>query len=83
MLSRVTALLDRHEGVLDDRVQKVVAAGALAARVGKVDGTRLILLLEFALPADIDRVYGEIAGPGCAKTSCLALHATRSAASAK
>jgi hypothetical protein len=41
----------------------VVDAGALAARVAKVDETHLILILEFAGPEDADRIAREVGGP--------------------
>jgi hypothetical protein len=62
--------LHLREPVADDTmratreaVQQVVDAGALAARVIKVDAKHLILLLEFASPEDADRVSREIGGP--------------------
>jgi hypothetical protein len=48
---------------LRSAVQQVVDAGALAARVVKVEDTYLILLLEFPSPEDADRVSREIGGP--------------------
>lgn len=44
-------------------VQLVVDAGALAARVAKVDETHLILILEFRTAEDADRVAREVGGP--------------------
>ena len=44
-------------------VDLAVGAGALAARVAKVDETHLILLLEFAQPGDADRMAREVGGP--------------------
>jgi len=44
-------------------VQLVVDAGALAARVAKVDETHLILILEFPTAQDADRIAREIGGP--------------------
>jgi hypothetical protein len=44
-------------------VQRVVDAGALAARLAKVDGTHLILVLEFATAEDADRVARDVGGP--------------------
>jgi hypothetical protein len=44
-------------------VQLVVDAGALAARIAKVDEKHLILILEFATPEDADRVAREVGGP--------------------
>jgi hypothetical protein len=49
--------------VLQEGVQLVVDAGALAARVAKVDETHLVLILEFAKPGDGDRVAREVGGP--------------------
>lgn len=45
-----------------DAVQLVVDAGALAARVAKVDATHLILILEFSTAEDVDRFAREV-GP--------------------
>lgn len=47
-----------HEGV-----RVVVGAGALAARVAKVDEKHLILILDFASAEDADRVAREVGGP--------------------
>jgi hypothetical protein len=44
-------------------MELVVDAGALAARVAKVDETHLILILEFAGAEDADRVAREVGGP--------------------
>jgi hypothetical protein len=44
-------------------MQVVVDAGALAARVAKVDETHLILILEFSTAADADRIAREVGGP--------------------
>ena len=41
----------------------VVDAGALAARVVKVDETHLILILEFPTTEDAGRVAREVGGP--------------------
>jgi hypothetical protein len=41
----------------------VVDAGALAARVAKVDERHLILILEFAGAEDADRIAREVGGP--------------------
>ena len=41
----------------------VVDAGALAARVAKVDETHLILILEFRTPEDAGRIAREVGGP--------------------
>ena len=46
-----------------EAVQLVVDAGALAARVAKVDDTHLILILEFATAEDADRIAREVGGP--------------------
>jgi hypothetical protein len=46
-----------------DAVQQVVDAGALAARVIKVEDTHLILLLDFPSSEEADRVSREIGGP--------------------
>jgi hypothetical protein len=44
-------------------MQLVVAAGALAARVAKVDDRHLILILEFSTAEDADRIAREVGGP--------------------
>jgi hypothetical protein len=44
-------------------MRRVVDAGALAARVAKVDETHLILILEFAGVEDADRIAREVGGP--------------------
>jgi hypothetical protein len=44
-------------------MQLVVDAGARAARVAKVDGTHLILILEFSTAEDADRIAREVGGP--------------------
>jgi len=44
-------------------MQLVVDAGALAARVAKVDEKHLILILEFASAAEADRIAREVGGP--------------------
>lgn len=44
-------------------VRLVVDAGALAARVAKVDERHLILILEFATAEDADRIAREVGGP--------------------
>jgi hypothetical protein len=46
-----------------DGVQLVGDAGALAARVAKVDERHLILILEFATAEDADRIAREVGGP--------------------
>jgi hypothetical protein len=48
---------------LREGMQPVVDAGALTARVAKVDDTHLILLLEFRTAEDADRVAREVGGP--------------------
>jgi hypothetical protein len=44
-------------------MQLVVDAGAVAARVAKVDDTHLILILEFSTAEDADRIAREVGGP--------------------
>ena len=44
-------------------VQLVVDAGALGARVVKVDDRHLILVLEFGTVEDADRIAREVGGP--------------------
>jgi hypothetical protein len=44
-------------------MQLVVDAGALVARVAKVDETHLILILEFSTGEDADRIAREVGGP--------------------
>ena len=44
-------------------VELAVGAGALAARVAKVDERHLILILEFAMAGDADRMAREVGGP--------------------
>jgi hypothetical protein len=46
-----------------DGMRLVVDAGALAARVAKVDDTHLILILEFSTAEDADRIAREVGGP--------------------
>jgi hypothetical protein len=41
----------------------VVDAGALAARVAKVDEQHLILILEFSTAEDADRIARDVGGP--------------------
>jgi hypothetical protein len=43
--------------------QLMVDAGALAARVAKVDETHLILILEFSTAEDAGRIAREVGGP--------------------
>lgn len=47
-----------HEGM-----RMVVDAGALAARVAKVDEIHLILILEFRTAEDAGRIAREVGGP--------------------
>ena len=47
-----------HEGM-----RMVVGAGALAARMAKVDETHLILILEFATAEDAGRIARDVGGP--------------------
>jgi hypothetical protein len=44
-------------------MQLVVDAGALAARVAKVDDRHLILILDFSTAGDADRIAREVGGP--------------------
>ena len=44
-------------------VQLVVDAGALVARLAKVDETHLILILEFASAEDANRIARDVGGP--------------------
>lgn len=44
-------------------MQLVVEAGALRARLAKVDEMHLILILEFSTAEDADRIAREIGGP--------------------
>jgi len=44
-------------------MQLVVDAGAIAARVAKVDERHLILLLDYATAEDADRIAREVGGP--------------------
>lgn len=46
-----------------EAMQLVVEAGALAARVAKVDERHLILILEFSTAEDADRMAREVGGP--------------------
>jgi hypothetical protein len=48
---------------LQEGVQLAVDAGALAARVAKIDETHLILILEFSTAEDADRMAREVGGP--------------------
>jgi hypothetical protein len=43
--------------------QLMVDAGAVAARVAKVDEKHLILILEFSTAEDADRIAREVGGP--------------------
>jgi hypothetical protein len=54
-----------QEGTLEtarEVVQHVVDAGALEARVVRVDDTHLIMVLEFAGPEDADRIARDVGG---------------------
>jgi hypothetical protein len=44
-------------------MQLVVDAGALAARLARVDDTHLILILDFSTAEDADRIAREVGGP--------------------
>jgi hypothetical protein len=44
-------------------MQLVVDAGAVAARVAKVDDKHPILILEFSTAEDADRIAREVGGP--------------------
>jgi hypothetical protein len=44
-------------------MRMVVEAGAVAARIAKVDETHLILMLEFRTAEDAGRVAREVGGP--------------------
>jgi len=57
------AVADATVDAAREAVQRVVYAGAIAARVAKVDENHLILILEFATAADADRVSREVGGP--------------------
>lgn len=46
-----------------EAVRLVVDAGALAARVVKVDETHLVLILEFATAADAEQIARDVGGP--------------------
>jgi hypothetical protein len=46
-----------------EALPRVVDGGALAARLAKVDGTHLILILEFSTAEDADRIAREVGGP--------------------
>jgi hypothetical protein len=46
-----------------EAVRLVVDAGALAARVAKVDEAHLILILEFSTAEEADRIAREVGGP--------------------
>jgi hypothetical protein len=54
---------DTTVAALQNGARLAVEAGALAARVAKVDETHLILILEFARPGDADRMAREVGGP--------------------
>lgn len=46
-----------------DIVPRIVAAGAAAAQVLRIDDTHVVLILDFASAADADRVAQEVGGP--------------------
>jgi hypothetical protein len=48
---------------LQEGMRRAVDAGALAARVAKVDETHLILILDFSTAEDADRMAREVGGP--------------------
>lgn len=54
---------DATVAAAQDAVRQVVAAGALAARVAKVDETHLMLILEFRTAEDSERIAREVGGP--------------------
>ena len=54
---------DSTTTALREGVRAVVDAGAVAARIAKVDDTHLILILEFPTAEDADRVSREVGGP--------------------
>ena len=56
-------LTDATVAAAREGMQMVVDAGALAARVAKVDETHLILILEFSTAEDAGRVAREVGGP--------------------
>ena len=56
-------VLDATVEAAREGMQLVVDAGALGARVAKVDERHLILILEFATAEDADRIAREVGGP--------------------
>ena len=46
-----------------DFAPRIVAAGATAAQVLRVDDTHLVLILDFPSAEDADRVAAEVGGP--------------------
>ena len=56
-------LADATAEAARDGMRLVVDAGALAARVAKVDEKHLVLILDFATAADADRIAREVGGP--------------------
>jgi hypothetical protein len=54
---------DATVDALREGVRLAVDAGALAARVAKVDETHLILILEFSSAENADRMAREVGGP--------------------
>ena len=57
------ALTDDVVQTCRDVVPRIVDGGATRAQVVRVDDTHLVLVLEFASPADADRVAQEVGGP--------------------
>jgi precorrin isomerase len=56
------AATDATLDAMSDGVRIAVDAGALAARVAKVDERHLILILEFPTAEDADRIAREVGG---------------------
>ena len=56
-------LTDKTAQAFREFMPRIVDAGAVAARVIRVDDTHLILILEFASAEDADRVATEVGGP--------------------
>jgi hypothetical protein len=56
-------LTDATVDAAQQAVRDVVAAGALAARVAKVDDRHLVLVLEFAGAEDANRIARDVGGP--------------------
>lgn len=57
------AVTDAIVRAIQDAVRQVVDAGALAARVVRVEDRHLILLLDFPSREEADRVSREVGGP--------------------